>query len=99
MDELYNALLTLNIPVAYRGFRTPQHCPYIIYYQDTSNNFAADNRVYQHIMGYSVELYTETKDPELEAQLEQALDSYVWRKSEDYIDSEKTFIISYDLEV
>lgn len=99
MDDLYAALLTLQIPVAYRGFREPQSCPYIIYYQETSNNMAADNRVYKHIMGYTIELYTSKKDPTLEAQLETALDKYVWRKSEDFIPSEQTFIISYDLEV
>lgn len=99
METLYQALLTLGIPVAYRGFREPTATPYIIYYQSTSNNMAADNKVYFPVMGYTVELYTAIKDTGLEARLETALEGYIWSKDEDYIPSEQTFIISYDMEV
>lgn len=97
--SLLTDLQSTGIPVAYRSFREPQATPFIVYYQTDSNNFSADNKVYQHIMGYTIELYTDQKSPDHEALVEQALNDYVWEKSETYVDSEKCFEIIYDVEV
>ena len=97
--SLLTDLQSTGLPVAYRFFQKPQATPFIVYYQTDSNNFPADNKVYQHIMGYTIELYTDTKRPDLEALVEQALENYVWEKSEEYVDSEKCFEIIYDVEV
>ena len=48
-----------------------------------------------------VELYTDLKDPELEARLEMVLDAagLFYNKTESYIDSEKLYEVLYEMEV
>lgn len=92
-----NTLLrSLNIPVAYRVFQTPQTLPYIVFFIDDTDNEFADNSVYKKCNAWVVELYTETKNPPLERQLEAILPP--WNKVEAYIDSEKMFQIAYHFE-
>lgn len=90
--------LTNNIPVAYRFFKEPQKLPFLVYYEERSDNFVADNQIYLKKSVYTVELYTQDKDPGLEALLEAALDGYIWEKTEDYIDTEQMYQITYELE-
>ena len=47
----------------------------------------------------SVELYTQFKSPDVEKKLESVLSSYHWKKSETYIDTERCYMITYDIEV
>lgn len=90
--------LTNNIPVAYRFFKTAQAPPFICYYEDASDNFIADNKIYLKKHTYLVELYTEDKDPALEAALESALDGYIWESDETYVDTEQMYLKTYTLE-
>ena len=46
-----------------------------------------------------VELYTKNKEIETEEKVEQALSSFFFTKTENYIDSEKCYQILYELEV
>ena len=55
--------------------------------------------MYQKINHIQVELYTKLKDPELEDKVEQALSSFFWDKTEEYIDSERCYQILYEIEV
>lgn len=75
----------LNIPVAYHYFKDPPDLPYLIFFQAGSNNFNADNRVFVRDCDYTIELYSQEKDFELEEKLENLLDEYeiCWEKSED----------------
>lgn len=91
------------VPFAYYAF-PEKNCPdlpYITYYYPNSANFSADNVVYQRIDDLTIELYTETKDFDLEESLEQVLATHelVWEKSEDWIESENMFMISYEMEI
>jgi hypothetical protein len=90
----------ISIPIRYRVFRGPISAPYLVYYSESSNNFGADNSVYQRRDSITLELYTKIKDIALEESLEEVLDNneIYWEKYEDYIDSEKLFQISYELE-
>lgn len=87
----------LKIPCAYYQFATPQEPPYLVYIIGR-NDFNADNENYQKIARVSIELYTDNKEPEMEATIETLLPfSYVYDSS--YIESEKMYMTTYELEV
>ena len=71
--------------------------PWIVYRQTSANRLLADNRVYYSSPVFVIELYTEIKSPETEAALESALASaeLIWTKDEDYLDSERCYMITY----
>ena len=71
--------------------------PWIVYRQTSANRFLADNRVYYNSPVFVIELYTEFKSPETEKTLESALASaeLIWTKDEDYLDSERCYMITY----
>ena len=71
--------------------------PWIVYRQTYANRLLADNRVYYNRPVFVIELYTEFKSPETEAALESALASaeLIWTKDEDYLDSERCYMITY----
>ena len=58
----------VSIPVAYYEFEqaTEKGPPFICYYETGSNDFIADNKNYQRIRPFVVELYTDNKDFALE---------------------------------
>lgn len=91
------------IPVAYYEFEqaTAKGPPFICYYEAGSNDFIADNKNYQRIRPFIVELYTDKKDFALEKKVEDTFiaNEIVFTKSETYLSSERMFLISYDMEV
>lgn len=100
--EIANMLKSLKLPIAYYQFpngEAPQ-LPYIVYYYPYSDNFSADNSVYQRADELNVELYTENKNFTLEEAIESLLDEngFFWQKSESYIESERMYQISYEME-
>ncbi len=99
LEQVKAMLDTTQYPVAYGCFEEPQEMPYICYRAAYSNNFGADNIVYQPINHIQIELYTKLKDPEAEDKVETALSSLFWEKTEEYIDTEKCYQIVYEIEV
>lgn len=101
LEELKTLLESTGLPVAYRAFPVGQapDLPFICYLVEYSNNFDADNRVYYPINHITIELYTEFKSPESEALVETALQDVCWEKTEDYLDDERCYEISYEIEV
>ena len=75
--------------------------PFICYYYPESNDFLADDVNYQNIRSLTIELYCDNKDFNLEKAVEDALTSngFVYSKAEDYIESEKLYMTTYDTEV
>lgn len=73
--------------------------PFICYLFSSTNNFNADDVVYQVINRISIELYTENKDLEAENVVEAALKDLCWEKSEEYLDDEQCYEIIYEIEV
>ena len=75
--------------------------PFICYYYSDSNDLLADGINYQKIRGLTVELYCDNKDFNLEQAVEEKLTSngFVYSKAEDYIESEKLYMTSYESEV
>ena len=85
--------------VAYESFPKGEYpgLPVIRFMQTGSNIFEADNRVYYSSPTVSIELFTQVKSPETEAALESALASaeLIWTKDEDYLASERCYMITY----
>ena len=101
--NLYELLLTLNIPVAYDHFieadRRTVSPPFILYRNDASDQFKADDQIYIKTRRYLVDLVTDIKNAELEEALEEIFQSnhIPWDKTEVYIDSERIFQITYSI--
>lgn len=75
--------------------------PYIIYYYPTSSNEYADDTIHASIQNLNIELYTKTKDYKMQKKVEKALKdaSFLYTKTESYIDSEDMFETLYESEV
>lgn len=75
--------------------------PYIVYEFPNSDNFSADNHVWQKIETLRIFLCTKNKDFSTEAILENVLNSnsIFWEKYEDYTESDSMYMIQYDMEV
>lgn len=79
LTEFAKQLGTIGYPVAYNHFKnTPNNPapepPFIIYLEEDSNNFGADNKVLKQVVNYRIEVYSDEKDFDLEEQIEQLLD-------------------------
>ena len=103
MDEVLEILEAVGLPYAYDHFaegESPQP-PFICFLMPSSDNFAADGKVYYKVDGFHIELYTDEKSPETEAVLESALDehSIFYNKSEVWIDSERLYEVLYQFEM
>lgn len=98
---------TEKIPCAYLQFpaddpgNPPPQPPFICYYYTGDNDLKADDTNYQKIRQLTVELYCDSKNFTLEEAVEDALSSngFVYTKYEEYIDSEKMYMTTYESEV
>ena len=73
--------------------------PYITYIFTYSSNMYADNKVYKKINNIQIELYTNKKDLQAEAKLEDLLDlnEITYQTSEIFIESENIFQKIYEM--
>ena len=101
LEEVYTLLSRTGLPVCYKAWPegAAPSLPYICFFFFEADNFAADGIVYHSSMCLAVELYTEKKDEASEALVETALADHYYDKEESYIESEKCYQISYELEV
>lgn len=98
IEKIVEAVETLGVPIRYRLFKSkPEKIPFAVYYEDESDNFAADNVVYDRRIAYVLELYANKKDREVEAGIEKAFEEaeIYWEKEESYIESEKLLMTAY----
>ena len=102
MDKLLELMAEIDIPSAYDHFAEGESPdpPFITYLLPGSDNFAADGKVYFRITEVHIELYTDEKNPEVEAQVEAVLDEHgiFYDKTEVWIDSEKLYEVLYSFE-
>lgn len=101
MNELLTVLRSLGLPLAYNHFAEGEAPapPFLVYLVSGSDNLFADDTVFLKVHRVVIELYTERKSPEIEARLENALADFCWQKDETYIDTERLYQISYEIEV
>lgn len=99
--EVKTLLSTTNLPVVYYQWPEGQapEPPYLIFYYPGDNDFIGDNSNYQKIRELTVELYTDQKDFALEETVEGVLSGMVYSRYETYIDDERLFLVTYEMEV
>ena len=101
--EVNTMLSSVGVPYAYNQFDndTPQEPPFICFLYDHGDDLIADNTNYQLIRMLSVELYTDTKDFELEQTVEDVLNAngLVYSKQETYLESERMYMITFEADV
>lgn len=104
LEQLALILQSTGLPVAYSHFVESENDPlpqppFIVYLVAYSSNFGADNSVYYQIRNIQIELYTDTKDEEIEHLVEQALNEneLFYQTTETYIESEQLFQKIYEV--
>lgn len=101
--EISQMIAGAGLPYAYYQFPedTPQAPPFICFFFSQTDDVFADDTNYQRIVQLNIELYTNVKDFDLEASLEDILqnNNLTYYKEENYIDSEKLYQIAYEMEV
>lgn len=101
LEALKTLLSTTNIPVSYSSVPLDQDSarPYICFSQEQNRNFSADGVAYYVRKAISVRLYTDTRDEVSEGKVETALKDLYWTKSIEYLDDQKIYEITYEIEV
>jgi hypothetical protein len=94
---------SIGVPYAYYQFPNNSGIapPFVCFYFDSSNDFAADNTNYQRIRPLSIELYTDNKDFTLEQTLENGLNQngLVYSREETYLDSERMYMVTFQTNI
>lgn len=100
-QELEQLLAPLEIPFTFHHWEQPPAMPYGVYFDNHTSNFEADDIAYAVIRNFNIELYVRQRDPDLEGRLEDILTAaeLYWDKDATYIDSERFYQISYEIEV
>ena len=102
-QEIISILSEIDLPYAYDHFAEGESPapPFMVFLFPRSNNFGADNKVYQKINVLHIELYTDKKSPDIETQVEAVLDKYelFYEKTEVWIASERLYEVLYEMEV
>lgn len=103
LTDIEPMVASIGLPYAYRAFdkNTAKAPPYIVYLSLGRDDFFADDQNYQKILNLQIELYTKTKRYDLEERVEAVLqeNGFVYDVTEDYIDSDGVFMITYTMEV
>ena len=75
--------------------------PFICFHTPDANTFGADNAVYYTANRFLIELYSKTKDTTSEGLVEAKLtsQSIFYTKSTNYLDDEKCYLTTYEIEV
>jgi len=99
--ELFAALKTLGLPIAYGSFITVQLPPFITYQFASNDDLFADNKNAIAADNFQIELYTATKDLAREKLLQDKLKSLnlPYSKLETWIDEEKMYQILYEIQI
>ena len=102
-SEILEMLEEAKLSLAYDHFAEGESPdpPFMVFLFPRSDNFGADNKVYQKINVLHIELYTEKKSPDIETQVEAVLDKYelFYEKTEVWIASERLYEVLYEMEV
>lgn len=99
-EILKQVLDQYDLPSSFSHFSEPQQPPFITWTCPQTNNFNADNAVYQTIPVLEIELYSRVDILEEEKKLESYLseNGIVWDKtSETWIDDEKVMMTVYEV--
>ena len=102
-DEVVAMAEQTGLPVAYDHFAEGESPdpPFLVFLFPSTDNFSADGKVYAKINALHFELYTDKKEPEIEAKVEAVLDQrgIFYDKSEAWIPDERLYEVLYTMEV
>ena len=102
-SQVAEMVSSVGVPYAYYQFpnNTGIAPPFVCFYFNSSNDFAADNTNYHRIRQLSLELYTDNKDFTLEQTVENILNQngLVYSREETYLDSEKMYMVTFMTEI
>lgn len=102
-DDVLDLMEEMGIPYAYDHFAEGESPdpPFICFLYPREVEFGADNIVYHTFNALDIEVYTDIKDPELEARVEAVLTAheFFYHKSEVWIEEEKMYEVLYELTV
>jgi hypothetical protein len=101
-EELEAILQKTGLPVTFHHWALkPPRAPYLVYLDEYTNNFPADNKVYSPVTHYLVELYEYQRDRAVEEKVEQALDEgeLYWDRDSNFIESIGMYQVTYEIEV
>ena len=103
LEKIKEILESTGLPVVYRAWpeRMAPQLPYICYHSPYNNNFAADGIAFYSARHVIVELYTRSIDQVTETLVTDALTAagIFWTRNEVYIESERCYQITFELEV
>ncbi|MCM1530439.1 MAG: hypothetical protein NC093_11505 [Alistipes sp.] len=102
-EEINEMMLEMGFPFAYHHFsdgESPKP-PFLIFLSPGENTFSADNRMYFSFKKLDIELYTDEKSPDTEAEIEAVLRRHhiFYNKTETWIASEEMYEVLYEMEV
>ena len=101
--QIAEMVSSIGVPYAYYQFpnNTGIAPPFVCFYFDSSNDFAADNVNYQRIRPLTLELYTDNKDFTLEQTVENILNQngLVYSREETFLDSEKMYMVTFQTNI
>lgn len=102
-QEVKQMIESIGLPYTYDSFpnNVAPAPPYIVFNYPNNDDFSADNTNYVSIDLLNIELYTSTKDFELEKNLEAVLNAngFYYDKTETYIRQDNIYQITYVTEV
>lgn len=101
--EFKAELEKLEIPIQYRAFASGHapELPYLIFYENDSDNIFADNQNWFDVLNVVCELYADEKDIELETKLQKLFyyNEIEYNSTETFIDSENMYLKAYDVQI
>ena len=102
-DAIVEMLEEAGLPLAYDHFAEGESPdpPFLVFLFPSSDNFSAAGIVYQKIDALHIELYADSKQPEVETRLETVLDRHgiFYDKTEVWIETERLYEVLYSTEV
>ena len=100
LSRLITMLTETGLPFAYDHFAEGESPapPFVVFTIPASQHIAADGGVYVKIETVHIELYTEEKNPEIEARIETMFEDhgiYYEKEAEVWIESERLYEVLY----
>ena len=99
-NEIIDIIESTGIPVYYDHAPIGTVLPFLAVHITQPDNFSADNHVYAENWHVRIDLYTTTKDDELESRVKDALNDndIFWTKSEQFIDSDECYEVEFEFD-
>lgn len=103
IEDIQDMLEETELEVAYDHFPESEvpDLPFLVWFEAETENYGADNKVYQDRHDVRVEFYSKFRDIGLESDIEDLFDTYgiFWNKEIAFLDDEQCYMTIYYLEV